>query len=277
MSKKLIQKLEIVLQDKKLTDENLVNEVHQLANSSDPKPRTILSRYSHFKKYIRENYPKVSNEVLKKMKAPDALIDSIIQDNNEVRSKKKSVSFDDDILKKLMELKSSKNIIDQLNFLTFTSGRRQSEVIDCVFHKVAKKPEMLSVKGLKKKRNENLDKPKAYKIQLYGINSTEWLKLHKSVIKVLEGVSVSDLNKRQNSRLKKTISKDYTVHTLRGIYAHALWLTNNDRSQNINGYITNVLNHDSSDTSLNYSYIIYNSKDDDKKEDKDVDKDIDKR
>jgi len=254
MSKKLLTKLESVLQQKKLTPENLITTVHTLANSNDPKPRTVLSRYSHLKKYIRNNYPKYPESVLKQMRAPDEMIDSIIQDNNEIRSRKKSVSFSDKTLEDLMALKDSSNIIDKLNFLTFTSGRRQSEIIDCVFHKVPKNLNMLCVKGLKKKKENQTFK--SHKIKLYKIKNTEWLKLHKSVIKALDGLSVAELNKRQNARLKKTISKSYTIHTLRGIYAHALWLES-DRKQNINGFITEVLNHDSPDTSLNYSYIIY--------------------
>ena len=267
MSKKLLLKLDKVLQQKKLTDAGLIKAVHELANSNDPKPRTVLSRYSHFKKYIRTHYPKYSDSTLKKMKAPDEMIDAIIQDNSEVRSRKKSVSFSDKTIEDLMNLEASSNIIDKLNFLTFTSGRRQSEVVDGIFHKVARKPDMLSVRGLKKKREADGVKPRAYKIKLFRITSTEWIKLHKAVMKALDGLSVADLNKRQNSRIKKTVCKDYTVHVLRGIYAHALW-QETDRKQNINGYIQTVLNHDSPDTSLNYSYIIYDGdKDDGDKDD----------
>ena len=46
-------------------------------------------------------------------------------------------------------------------------------------------------------------------------------------------------------------------HNLRGIYAVYLFHTDNPDNQNINGYLTDILNHDSTDASLNYSNYIF--------------------
>jgi len=42
-------------------------------------------------------------------------------------------------------------------------------------------------------------------------------------------------------------------HKLRGMYARYMYETNNKEDQNINGYITKILNHGSPESSLSYS------------------------
>ena len=51
--------------------------------------------------------------------------------------------------------------------------------------------------------------------------------------------------------------KDLTSHGLRGMYATYMFNTENLDNQNINGYISKVLNHEGPDSSLNYSNYIY--------------------
>ena len=51
-----------------------------------------------------------------------------------------------------------------------------------------------------------------------------------------------------------------TSHNLRGMYATYLFNTDNPDNQNINGFISSVLNHDGDNSSLNYSNYIYEDK-----------------
>ena len=75
----------------------------------------------------------------------------------------------------------------------------------------------------------------------------------KSVRDLVEDISTGDLNKRVNRYIKKNIRKDLTSHSLRGFYAHYLFHTNNPENKNINGFLTDVLNHECGTSSLNYS------------------------
>jgi len=67
----------------------------------------------------------------------------------------------------------------------------------------------------------------------------------------------TDWIKRINRVVKKQVRKDLTSHALRGMYASYMFNNHNPDNQNLNGYISKVLNHENGDSSLNYSNYIY--------------------
>jgi integrase len=70
-------------------------------------------------------------------------------------------------------------------------------------------------------------------------------------------IGSNDYIKRLNRKIKKLVRSDLTSHNLRGMYATYMFNEHNPDNQNINGYISKILNHDSDNSSLNYSNYIY--------------------
>ena len=104
-------------------------------------------------------------------------------------------------------------------------------------------------------KNEN----KYYTIKL--VPNTLTSKQFKNAINIVrdnfQHIKSNDYIKRLNRKIKKLVRKDLTSHNLRGMYATYLFNTDNPDNQNINGFISSVLNHDGDNSSLNYSNYIY--------------------
>ena len=255
MSKKIFEKLTEFLKTNKTEDE-LLNYIKELALMNDPKDRTISARYSFIKKFLRENFPKYNEDFLKQVKPDDKLTESIVADNDMIRKNKKNFIFNKSIVDKLLSLKDSDNIYDRMIFLQFISGRRISEIFgddDIKLSAVRNKPTYIKFSRLNKQKE---DKPA--QVKLINTDSKTFKKMYLTNKKIIEGISLKDLNKRINNRLRKVTGIDgMSSHNTRGMYALYLYSTDNEKNQNINGYLTDVLNHDSTDASLNYSNYIY--------------------
>ncbi len=255
MSKKLFNKLDLFL-EKEPEDNELVDYVSELVMSNDPTNKTIATRYSNIKKYLRENYIGISEDTLKKLKPDDKIIQSIINSDAEKKNNKKNIHFDKDDVTKILELRDSSNVYDKGIYLQFISGRRINEIFDDDIRLTMLKnaPHKIRFSSLSKKTN---DKP--YVIQLIpDITAKEYRDEINKLRKIVSGISLNDYNKRVNKRLKEKIGKEFTSHNLRGMYGVYLFNNHNLEDQNINGFISKVLNHDSTDASLHYSNYIYN-------------------
>lgn len=256
MSKKLFNKLDLFL-EKEPEDNELVDYVSELVMSNDPTNKTIATRYSNIKKYLRENYIGISEDTLKKLKPDDKIIQSIINSDAEKKNNKKNIHFDKDDVTKILELRDSSNVYDKGIYLQFISGRRINEIFDDDIRLTMLKnaPHKIRFSSLSKKTN---DKP--YVIQLIpDITAKEYRDEINKLRKIVSGISLNDYNKRVNKRLKEKIGKEFTSHNLRGMYGVYLFNNHNLEDQNINGFISKVLNHDSTDASLHYSNYIYNN------------------
>ena len=256
MSKKLFNKLDLFL-EKEPEDNELVDYVSELVMSNDPTNKTIATRYSNIKKYLRENYIGISEDTLKKLKPDDKIIQSIINSDAEKKNNKKNIHFDKDDETKILELRDSSNVYDKGIYLQFISGRRINEIFDDDIRLTMLKnaPHKIRFSSLSKKTN---DKP--YVIQLIpDITAKEYRDEINKLRKIVSGISLNDYNKRVNKRLKEKIGKEFTSHNLRGMYGVYLFNNHNLEDQNINGFISKVLNHDSTDASLHYSNYIYNN------------------
>jgi hypothetical protein len=89
------------------------------------------------------------------------------------------------------------------------------------------------------------------------LDNVSFRKKVKNIRDLIEDISTNDFNKRVNRYIKKNLNKDWSSHTLRGLYGHYMFHKYNPENLNINGFLTQILNHDSSDASLNYSNFVY--------------------
>jgi len=254
MSKKSFNKLDAFLETEP-DDKNLMDFVSELVLSNDPTYKTIATRYSNIKKYLRENYIGISEDTLKKLKPDDKIIQSIIESDAEKKNNKKNIHFNKNHVNDLLELKNSTNVYDKGIYLQFISGRRINEIFDedIKLTMLKNAPYKVKFSSLSKKSN---DKP--YVIQLVpDITARQFRDEVYKLRKIVNGISLNDWNKRVNKRIKDKLGKDFTSHNLRGMYGVYLFNAHNEEDQNINGFISKVLNHDSSDASLHYSNYIY--------------------
>jgi hypothetical protein len=258
MSKKIYSMI-----DKFLEEDKTIDEVKQLADelafSNNPTYKTISTRYSLMKKYLREKYGnKFSEAELKIIKPIDEITNALLARDVEKRAEKKNITYDDELLDKILDLKDNyKNDYELAIYLQFISGRRVDEIKD---------PKYI-VKTFKNDVKMNLSKTKDNEFKLIKlIPNTISAKEFKLKVDQLRNrnndVSSNDWNKRLNKAVKRSVRNDLTSHNLRGLYAGCMFERHNENNKNINGLITEVLNHKTPDASLSYSNYKYKNKND---------------
>ena len=233
-------------------DSTFLDDVMTLLKADSPADRTLLTRISKTKNFVREAFPTFSESKLKGFKAPEEMIAKVIQSNDQKRQSKKQFEFSQKDVDELLSFGESSVMIRRLFRLLFVSGRRINEILgDAKFTRLPNKPNMIKASKLSKKRE---DKPARFKLL---IPASEFIKDLKRVRQFYADNTLSDINSRGNKAIKKLFNKDYRVHSLRGMYAIYRYHTDNPESLNINGFISEALNHDSSDTSLSYSNYVF--------------------
>ena len=249
MSKKFYKMIDVFLEEDKTIDE-LKEFLDELVFSNSPTYKTIATRYSQLKRYIRENFGSLYSESeLKILKPPDEITTAILENDQKIRSEKKNIIYDTDLIDKILKLKDSyKNDYELAIFLQFVSGRRVDEIKD---------PNYI-VKVFKDNIKMNLSKDKSnefcvIKLIPDSISAKEFKLRIDRMRNRNNDVSGGDWNSRINKIIKRMIRKDLTSHNLRGLYASYMFEAHNPENKNINGYISENLNHKSCDASLNYS------------------------
>lgn len=255
MSKKLISKLHKYITDDKPDEEALLEFVKELSNSNEPADRTITTRYSKFKKHIRETHPEYKDDFLKKVAPPRELTMKVIENNKEKRNGKKLVEFDQDIVDKLYSWKTDESPLKRMAFLQFVSGRRVSETFDNEIGTNPRKNDKMVKMKLDKKSGD--DKDKFFTFELVKdspITNKEWKKMLTETRKSLIGVDKSVYAQRVNKIIKRDLRNDLSSHDLRSMYAVYRFNTENEKKQNLVGFISSILNHgDTSDSGIAYS------------------------
>lgn len=253
MSQKSLKTLDLFIEDNP-DFEDVLEKIHELAESNEPTLKTVASRYSKIKKYIREKYPKYSDAELKQIRPDEEITKTIIQDDLEKRSQKTNITFDDDLINKILSYKNSSNDLEKSIYLQFISGRRINEI----------KSADSIIKTFKDKVKMKLSKTKDNGFQEIfllpnTLTSKEFKKQVDNLRSRIADISVADWTSRVNRYMKKKLNKDLTSHNLRGIYGTYAYHKHNDNNLNINGFLTEVLNHSSYDSSMNYSKYKYNN------------------
>jgi len=255
MSKKLLTKLHKYITDELPTEKKLLEFITNLAMTNDPADRTITTRFSLFKKHIRELHPVYTESFLRMIAPPRELTLKVIEQNQVRRNNKKLIEFGQDIVDKLYSWKDEESPFKRMAFLQFVSGRRVSELYDNDLG-TNPKGKTKSVK-MKLDKKTGTDKNKFFTFDLINsapVDNKEWRKLLISTRKSLVGVDSGVYNQRLNRILKRDLRSDITSHDLRSLYAVYKFKTENPDNQNLVGYIGKILNHsDVSDSGVAYS------------------------
>jgi len=258
MSKTLINKVIDYIEDNDVEDEEIKKYIDEVVNTGNPTIRTISNRYSLVKKAIKENFDGFSAEFLKSIKPPDEIIKKILTEDIETRSAKSNFTFTGKMVDDILALKNSEDLYDIGIYLQFISGRRASEIYQHTndhdkikVERIKNKPNLIKFSTLHKKNN---DKSEVIELIPNTLNSSEFKSMYNKINNELN-ISTQDYINRINMRLKNIFPKvsNMSSHKLRGMYARYMYETNNDENQNINGYLTRILNHDSPESSLSYS------------------------
>ena len=255
MSKKLIAKLHKYITDEKPEEEALLEFVKELANSNEPADRTITTRYSQFKKHIRELHTGYSDDFLRKVAPPKELTMKVIEKNKEKRNDKRLIEFDQDIVDKLYSWSKDESPLKRMAFLQFVSGRRVSETFDNEIGTNPRKNDKSVKMKLDKKNGDNKDKFFTFElIKDAPVTNKEWKKMLTDTRKALVGVEPAVYNQRVNKILKRDLRSDLSSHDLRSMYAVYRFNKENEEKQNLVGFISSILNHgDTSDSGIAYS------------------------
>lgn len=258
MSKTLINNVIEYIEDNDATDDEIKKYIDDVVNKGNPTIRTITNRYSLIKKSIRENFDGFSDEFLKSIKPPDEIIKKILSEDMEKRSAKSNFTFTQKMVEDILSLNNSDDIYDLGIYLQFISGRRASEIYQHIndhdkikIERIKNKPNLIKFSTLHKKNN---DKTEIIELIPNTLESNEFKKIYNKINNDLN-ISTQDYINRINMKLKNMFPKisNMSSHKLRGMYARYMYETNNEDNQNINGYITKILNHGSFESSLSYS------------------------
>jgi len=259
MSKKSIAKLHDYITQENPTEEQLTKFVKDLAYMNEPTDRTVSVRYSQFKKHIRDLHPTYSDKFLKELNPPAEMTKKIITENKQRKLDRKMVSFDDELINKILSLENSDNPYEQAIYLQFVSGRRINEIYSAPLRINNKQPTEVAMQLSKKNGKE---KAKYHKFNLLKdtITNKEFKQKIQKLRTSINGVSLQDFTNRVNRKIKQVIDKNLSSHDLRGLYAVYGFHTQNDDDTNLLGYINTVLNHgdtsiDSSQSYSNFKYI----------------------
>lgn len=262
MSKKIYAELDNHLLDDP-DEKELKSFIDNLVYRDEPAMRTISSRYSLIKTYLKKNYDGLELEFLSTIKPPEEIIKALLNEDSEKRQAKSNFNFNNKDVELILDLKDSDNSQDQAIYLQFVSGRRASEIYQSKddheliqLTRVKNKPEIVKFSTLHKKNN---DKIELVKLIPDTIDSKEFKKMYLKLRKDLNEISTQDSINRMNTRLKKLFpqNKLMSSHKLRGMYASYMFNKFNEEDQNINGFITDILNHSSTDASMSYSNYKY--------------------
>lgn len=256
MSQRLFKIIKNYTSNNDYTFGDLKDFIDENINNDNPKPKTIATRYSLTKNFLRDNYPEITDKQLKIIKPPDELTNSIIQKDLEIKSNKKNIKFDDILVDKILDFKNTDDLYELAIYLQFISGRRADELKDKEYKiRVGKDNK---VKMLLSKKNAD-KKKKYFPIEL--IPDTILPQQFKQSVNILRQnmnhIGSNDYIKRLNRKIKKLVRSDLTSHNLRGIYASYMFNKFNPDNQNINGFTSKILNHDSDTSSLSYSNYIF--------------------
>ena len=256
MSKRLFKIIKNYTDNNDYTFQDLKDFIDDKIMEDNPKPKTIATRYSHTKNFLRDNYPQITDKQLKLVRPDEEITNGIIQKDLEIKSNKKNIKFNKELVDKILDFKNTDEIYELAMYLQFISGRRADEIKDKEYiARVGKDKKLKMLLSKKNGKNQN----KYYEIRLIPntLSPEQFKNALKMVRQNFSHIGSNDYIKRLNRKIKKLVRSDLTSHSFRGMYATYLFNEHNEENQNINGFIEKVLNHDSSGSSLNYSNYLY--------------------
>ena len=221
----------------------------------NPTNKTVLTRYSKVKNFLREEYGNELTEAeIKQIRPPSDIVNAVLNADSKLKQTKTNIKFDNALIDKILSYKTSNNIYENFIFLQFISGRRIAEIKEFSNQiKLFKNTENKLKMKLNKKKTEKFD---IIRLIPNTLTPAEFKKKVSKLRNIIEDIDTEDWNKRLNRKIKKLLGK-FTSHSLRGFYASYMFHKFNKENLNINAYLMNILNHDSIDSSISYSNYIF--------------------
>ncbi len=130
MSQRLFKIIKNYTSNNDYTFGDLKEFIDENINNDNPKPKTIATRYSLTKNFLRDNYANFTEKQLKTIKPDDSITNGIIQKDLEIKSNKKNIIFDDILVDKILDFKNTDDLYELAIYLQFISGRRADELKD---------------------------------------------------------------------------------------------------------------------------------------------------
>ena len=257
MSKRIYNAIDKYLNENEFVMETFLDKLNELIVNDPIKPadKTIASRYSFVKNYLRKNYgSEFTEEDLKPMRPPTEIIDRIVNKDKVLKENKLDVLFSQLDIDKILDLDNTKNIYDKFIYLMFISGRRMAEIKEPKYLLKLNRGNANTIKmNLAKKNANNIDTLFIVKLMPNTLNAKQFRSEVNRIREISEDISTTDFNKRLNKKIKKMFQgKNWHSHTLRGLSAIYNYETNNKEGLSRNPYIMKYLNQDVLDSSLSY-------------------------
>ena len=258
MSKRIYNKINTFLQNENFKMKDFLEELTNLIvnDGINPSDKTIATRYSLVKNFLRNNYPSdFSEEDLKNVRPNSDVIDRIVSKDKIKKEGKTDVKFSEIDIDNILKLKNSKNIFEKFIYLMFISSRRFAEIKEPKYQIKLNRGKANQVKMNLAKKNDN-HRDTLFIVQLIPDTlSAKDFRIEVNKIRLTtEDISTNDFNKRLNRKIKQLFpGKSFHSHTLRGLSAVYMYEKHNPDGLAKNPYIMNHLNQDSLDSSLSYS------------------------
>jgi integrase len=221
----------------------------------NPTNKTVLTRYSKVKAFLREEYGNELNEAeIKQIRPPSDIVNAVLNADSKLKQTKTNIKFSQSLIDKILSYKTSNNIYELFIFLQFISGRRISEIKEFSNQiKLFKNSESKIKMKLNKKKTDKFD---IVRIIPDTLTPAEFKKKTSKLRNLIEDIDTEDWNKRLNRKIKKLLGK-FTSHSIRGFYGSYMFNKFNKENLNINAFLMNILNHDNIDSSISYSNYIF--------------------
>lgn len=234
------------LSEQKVNNKQAIELLEKLINSQKITDRTKTVHYSLLKRKFRELG--ASEEFLEQFRPPEKLINDVLASNKKSLENKKEITITKSQIKKIIDLKKSKDPLNVALYLLLVSGRRTHELLNAEFTLCSKKG-YLKIIGLSKTKSQK-------DICIFPL-----LCPIKRFFRLLKYFKESNPNPKSltillNLRIKGIVSQDWYVHMLRGIYALINYQINNPENLKLNSYVQSVLCHTTIEASI--PYIKYN-------------------
>ncbi len=221
-----------------------------------PADKTIATRYSLVKKFLRDKFPSYfSEDDLRNIRPSSEVIDRIINKDKIKKENKTDINFTESDIEKILNLENSKNLFDKFIYLQFISGRRVAEIKEPKYLMRLSRGNLNSIKmNLAKKNVDNRDTLFLVNLTPDTLSGKEFRNEVNKVRMITEDISTSDHTKRLNSKIRKLFpGKNFHSHTLRGLSAVWNYEINNPNNLSRNCFIMKYLNQDVLDSSIFYS------------------------
>jgi integrase len=221
----------------------------------NPTNKTVLTRYSKVKAFLRDEYGNELTEAeIKQIRPPPDIVNAVLNADSKLKETKKNIKFNQELVDKILSYKTSNNIYELFIFLQFISGRRISEIKEFSNQiKLFKNSESKIKMKLNKKKTDKFD---IVRIIPDTLTPAEFKKKTSKLRNLIEDIDTEDWNKRLNRKIKKLLGK-FTSHSIRGFYGSYMFNKFIKENLNINAFLMNILNHDNIDSSISYSNYIF--------------------